>query len=87
MTEVCDRIPQNPASAAGDAQVNGTRATPETVAEAFVFCESPSGLSERADGRIYECELQDEDHQQFIGIMTTINAARYRVVVCGYACD
>lgn len=71
----------------GDAQSSGTRATHETAAEAFVFCDPPYVLSERASGRIYECELTDEDHQRFIGTVTTINAARYRVMTCGYACD
>lgn len=87
MARVCDRVSQNPASAAGDAQSNGTRATPETVAEAFVFCDPPYVLSERSGGRIYECELSDADHQRFIGTVTTVDASRYRVMVCGYSCE
>lgn len=87
MAKVCDRMTHNPTSPAGDAQSSGTRATHGTAAEAFVFCDPPYVLSERASGRIYECELTDEDHQRFIGAVTTINAARYRVMICGYACD
>lgn len=87
MAKVCDRMLQNQTLTAGDAQSVGTRATPETVAEAFVFCDPPYVLSERATGRIYECELSDTDHLRFLGTVTTINAARYRVIVCGYACD
>jgi hypothetical protein len=87
MANVCDRMTHNPASPAGDAQYNGTAATPETMAEAFVFCDPPYVLSERSGGRIYECELLDADHQRFIGTVTTFNAARYRVMICGYACD
>lgn len=87
MANVCDRMTHNPTSPAGDAQSSGTRATHETASEAFVFCDPPYVLSERASGRIYECELTDEDHQRFIGTVTTINAARYRVMICGYACD
>lgn len=87
MESVCDLMTQNPTSPAGDAPSSGTRATSETAAEAFVFCDPPYVLSQRASGRIYECELNDEDHQRFIGTVTTINAARYRVMICGYACD
>jgi DNA adenine methylase len=87
LASVCDRISHNSASPAGDAQSNGTAATLETVAEAFVFCDPPYVLSERSGGRIYECELSDADHQRFIGTVTTINAARYRVMICGYTCD
>jgi DNA adenine methylase len=87
MANICDRMTQNPTASAGDAQSNGTRATRDTAAEAFIFCDPPYVLSERSGGRIYECELSDADHQRFIGTVTTINAARYRVMVCGYACD
>ena len=87
MARVCDRISQNSASMASDAQSNGTRSTLETVAEAFVFCDPPYVLSERSGGRIYKCELSDKDHQRFIGTVTAIDAARYRVMICGYACD
>lgn len=87
MKNVCDRMTDNPTSPAGDAQSSDTRVTHPTAAEAFVFCDPPYVLSERASGRIYECELSDEDHQRFLGAATAINAARYRVMICGYACD
>lgn len=83
----CDRISQNSASAAGDAQSGDGRPTPETVAEAFIFADPPYVLSERSGGRIYECELTDEDHQRFIGTVTRLDASRYRAMVCGYGCD
>lgn len=87
MASVCDRMTHNPTAPAGDAQEIGTAATQETESEAFIFCDPPYVLSERAGGRIYQCELTDEDHQRFLGTVTTINASRYRVMICGYACD
>lgn len=84
---LCDRMTHRPASPTSDAQSNVTRATPLTTSEAFIFCDPPYVLSERAGGRIYECELTDQDHQRFLGTVTTIHAARYHFMICGYACD
>lgn len=64
-----------------------TRATQETTAEAFVFCDPPYVISERATGKIYECELTDSDHQRFIGTATLIAASKYSMMICGYACE
>jgi hypothetical protein len=83
----CDRMTQHPASFSSDAQLSVTRATRKTTAEAFVFCDPPYVMSKRAGGKIYECELTDQDHQRFIGTMTTIDASRYQTMICGYACD
>lgn len=83
----CDRMPHYPASPTSDAQTNVTRATLATTSEAFVFCDPPYVLSERAGGRIYECELTDQDHQRFLDTVTTRNAARYHFMICGYSCD
>jgi hypothetical protein len=74
-------------SSAGDAESSGTRASLETMAEAFIFCDPPYVLSERATGRIYECELTDDDHERFLGTLTTVDASRYQIMVCGYKCE
>lgn len=84
---LCDRMTHSLASPSRAAQSSVTRATPKTTSEAFVFCDPPYVLSERAGGRIYECELTDQDHQRFLGTVTTINAARYHFMICGYSCD
>lgn len=81
----CDRMP--PKQEYYDALGAGTRATTETVAEAFIFCDPPYVMSERASGRIYDCELSDQDHQRFLGTVTAINASRYQIMICGYGCD
>lgn len=82
----CDRKSQNSTSAV-DAGPSDTRATPETVAEAFIFSDPPYVMSERSGGRIYQCELSDEDHQRFLGTATQLDATRYRMMICGYSCD
>lgn len=94
MASTCDRISQNSASGSRDAtsqvlaaQSSGTRATLETVAEAFIFADPPYVMSERSGGRIYECELSDEDHQRFLGTVTQLDATRYRMMICGYNCE
>lgn len=70
-----------------DAENSDSRATPETVSEAFIFADPPYVMSERSTGKIYQCELSDEDHQRFLGTVTQIDATRYRVMICGYSCD
>jgi hypothetical protein len=70
-----------------DGRSSVTRSTLKTMSEAFVFCDPPYVLSERATGRIYECELTDQDHQRFLGTVTMINAARYQIMICGYSCQ
>jgi len=87
MANVCDRMTHNPTSPAGDAQCSGTRATPQTAAESFIFCDPPYVLSERATGRIYEFELSNEDHRRLLGTLTQLYTSRYRTMICGYACD
>lgn len=87
MRHDCDRMTQNPKSPAVIAQFSDTRATHSSVAEAFVFCDPPYVMSERSGGRIYKCELTDEDHQRLLGTVTKINAARYQIMMCGYSCD
>jgi len=79
----------HPAGAAvkGGSAVSPVSESLEAASEAFLFCDPPYVLSERSGGRIYECELSDEDHQRFIGTMTTLNASRYRAMICGYSCD
>ncbi len=87
MTSICDRVSQNQSAPGGDAESSGTAATLKIVAEAFFFCDPPYVLSERASGRIYECELSDDDHERFLGTVTRMAAPGARVMVCGYACD
>lgn len=87
MESGCDRMTQNPASTADVAQFGGTRATLQPAAEAFIFCDPPYVLSERASGRIYECEMSDEDHRRLLGTLTQLDASRYQTMVCGYASD
>ena len=57
------------------------------LAEAFIFCDPPYVMSERSTGRIYKCELHDDDHRRFLEVATTIDASRYRMLICGYGCD
>lgn len=88
----CDRTSHVSAAHPGSSQVldagpSDTRETPETVAEAFIFADPPYVLSERATGRIYQCELTDEDHQRFLGTATQLDATRYQMMICGYSCD
>lgn len=91
--EYCD-------ATAGDAGLNGGRLPPTSAAgsrdgqsggwaptESFVFCDPPYVMSERSTGRIYKCELHDDDHRRFLGVATTIDASRYRMLICGYGCD
>lgn len=82
-----DRKSPNSASGSSAAQADGARATPETVAEAFIMADPPYVLSERSGGRIYQCELTDEDHQRFLGTVTQLDASKYSLMICGYACD
>jgi DNA adenine methylase len=70
-----------------DGRSSDTRATHSSGAEYFVFCDPPYVMSERSGGRIYKCELTDEDHQRLLGTVTKINAARYQIMMCGYSCD
>jgi hypothetical protein len=83
----CDRMTRDSTSEYCAAQISGSRATEETAAEAFVFCDPPYVLSERASGKTYECELSDEDHRRFLQVVTAINASRYHLMVCGYSCQ
>ena len=91
MGNTCDRKSQNSASGSRDqvldAQSQGGRPSPETVAEYFLFADPPYVLSERSGGKIYECELSDEDHQRFLGTATQLDASRYQMMICGYSCD
>lgn len=82
-----DRKSPNSASGSSAAQTDDTRATPETVAEAFIMADPPYVLSERSGGRIYQCELTDEDHQRFLGTVTQLDASKYSAMICGYSCD
>lgn len=76
------------ASVSADAAQSGDgRPSPESVAEAFIFADPPYVLSERSGGRIYECELSDEDHQRFLGTATRLDATKYCMMICGYACE
>ncbi len=77
----------NPITQVLAAKKSGTAATPKTVAEAFIFADPPYVMSERSTGKIYQCELSDEDHQRFLGTVTQIDAAKYSVMICGYSCD
>jgi site-specific DNA-adenine methylase len=70
-----------------DAQSRGTRETLRNASEAFIFGDPPYVISERATGRIYDCELDDSDHQRFLGTVTQIDASKYSMMICGYACD
>ena len=70
-----------------DTRSSVTAATPKTVAEAFIFADPPYVMSERSGGRIYQCELTDEDHQRFLGTATQLDATRHRMMICGYSCD
>ena len=81
-----DRMTQDSASAAGVAVFGGTAATHGSAAEAFVFCDPPYVMSERAHGKQYACEMTDSDHRRLLEVLTTIDATRYLVMVCGYAC-
>lgn len=77
----------NHASRDPDARWLVSRPTDESVAEAFVFCDPPYVMSQRATGKIYECELSDSDHQRFLGTVTRLDASKYSVMICGYDCD
>lgn len=55
------------------------------AAEAFVFCDPPYILSQRAHGRQYACELTDDDHNRLLRILTQIPATVAAVMLCGYA--
>lgn len=69
-----------------DASMNGTRATNQSASEYFIFADPPYVMSERSGKRIYQCELTDEDHQRFLGTATLLDASRYQMMICGYAC-
>lgn len=58
-----------------------------TGSRAFIFADPPYVMSERSTGKIYQCELSDEDHQRFLGTVTQIDASKYSVMICGYSCD
>lgn len=53
--------------------------------DVFVFCDPPYVLSERKRGRIYDCEMTDEDHIRLLGTMTSKQASRYQIMICGYS--
>lgn len=65
----------------------GTAATYGDMAKAFIFADPPYVMSERSTGRIYDFEMTDADHMRLIDVLTRIDAARYRVMVCGYSCN
>ena len=69
-----------------DAAGGVDRSTTDDAAEAFLFADPPYVMSERAGKRIYQCELTDEDHQRLLGTVTQLDASRYRMMICGYAC-
>jgi hypothetical protein len=77
----------NPITQDLDAELGDTVPPAGYVAEAFIFADPPYVMSERSGGRIYQCELSDEDHQRFLGTVTRLNAAKYSVMICGYSCD
>lgn len=87
MEEDCDRQSMKSATSAGDAERCVARVSPLAATEAFVFCDPPYVISERSTGRIYSCEMENEDHHRFLSTVTQIDASRYRVLVCGYRCD
>jgi DNA adenine methylase len=64
-----------------------SRATRKKEAEYFVFCDPPYVLSGRLGGRIYECELTDDDHRRFIDTVTAMDATGDDrcIMICGYA--
>lgn len=84
MKEYCDRVSLNGATPADVAEQRVARESPLSAAEAFVFCDPPYILSERSTGRIYRCEMTDDDHLRFLSTMTLIDASRYQILVCGY---
>lgn len=67
-------------ASAGDARSSVT-------ADTFVFCDPPYVISQRATGRIYDCELSDDDHLRLLGTVTTLDASKYSILLCGYACE
>lgn len=84
MDEDCDRKSPKRATPAEDAERRVARVSPLRAAEAFVFCDPPYILSERSTGRIYQCEMTDDDHQRFLSTATQIEASRYQILICGY---
>lgn len=59
-------------------------ASPTDAAEAFVLCDPPYVLSERATGRIYDHELTDADHLRLLQVLTRLPASQYSAMLCGY---
>ncbi|MFO0939848.1 MAG: hypothetical protein U0930_03695 [Pirellulales bacterium] len=68
----------NPASLAVDADFGGGRSP------AFVLADPPYVLSARKTGKIYKHEMFDDDHRRFLELVTSLNASRYRIMICGY---
>lgn len=74
---------ESSASAADVASGDG-RPTCDPTAEAFVFGDPPYVLSERAHGKQYACELDDDDHRRLVRTLSAIPASRAAVMLCGY---
>ena len=75
---------KNAATAAADLSSVDRLAT-KIAAEYFLFCDPPYVLSQRAHGKLYTCELSDEDHHRLLRILSRIPATLAAVMLCGYA--
>lgn len=78
---------QSRAEPGSDAFRLGAAATRGDMAKAFIFADPPYVMSERATGRIYDFEMADADHTRLLDVLTRIDAARYRIMICGYSSD
>lgn len=81
-----DRKSPKAAALASAELSSDTREPTDSAAEYFWFLDPPYVLSERT-GKLYNFELEDADHLRLLGILTTNSAARYQIMLCGYACE
>lgn len=92
--ELCDSADSNQsAGPAGAPQFCVGRPSHDCATEAFIFCDPPYVLSERAHGKLYACEMTDDDHRRLLRVLLAIPTTVAAVMLCGYpspiyvACD
>lgn len=52
--------------------------------DALIYCDPPYVRSTRKSGKLYSCEMTNDDHQELLEIITHSQA---KVVISGYECD
>ena len=52
--------------------------------EALIYCDPPYVRSTRKSGRLYSCEMTDDEHQELLEIITHSQA---KIVISGYESD